>query len=118
MTVKLLSVSIWCRYHANASQNFVTATFFTVFKLCRNRANVVLVRNRSVPYRSVPKSGTLKGCVHTGTLEITSFRSKKWNDRISDAKSGTIRNSTVPFPCEQAMRCKTGAKKGTIRFLP
>ena len=75
-------------------------------------------RNRSVPYRSVPKSGTLRGCVHTGTLEITLFRSKKWNDKISDRKSGTIRNRSVPFPCEQAMRCKTGPKNGTIRFLP
>ena len=75
-------------------------------------------RNRSVPYRSVPKSGTLRGCVHTGTLEITSFRSKKWNDKISDTKYGTIRNRSVPFPCEQAMRCKTGPKNGTIRFLP
>ena len=63
-------------------------------------------RNRSVPYHSVPKSGTLRGCVHTGTLEITSFRSKKWNDEKSDTKSGTIRNRSVPFPCEQAMRSK------------
>ena len=63
-------------------------------------------RNRSVPYRSVPKSGTLRGCVHTGTLEITSFRSKKWNDEKNDTKSGTIRNRSVPFPCEQAMRSK------------
>ena len=75
-------------------------------------------RNRSVPYRSVPNSGTLKGCVHTGTLQIISFRSKKWNDKISDTESGTIRNRALPFPCEQAMRCKTGPKNGTIRFLP
>ena len=61
---------------------------------------------RSISFRSVPKSGTLRACVHTGTLEITSFRSKKWNDEKSDTKSGTIRNRSVPFPCEQAMRSK------------
>ena len=38
-------------------------------------------------------------------LEITSFRSKKRNDRKHDTKSGTICNRSVPFPCEQAMRC-------------
>ena len=36
--------------------------------------------NRSVPYRSVPKSGTLRACVHTRMLSITQFRSKKWNE--------------------------------------
>ena len=82
------------------------------------RAPFTRERNRSVSYRSVPKSGTLRGCVHTGRLEITSFRSKKWNDKISDTKSGTIHNRSGPFPCEQAMRCKTGPKNGTIRFLP
>ena len=70
------------------------------------RAPFTRERNRSFPYRSVPKSGTLRGCVHKGTLEITSFRSKKWNDEKSDTKSGTIRNRSVPFPCEQAMRSK------------
>ena len=84
----------------------------------QDKAPFTRERNRSVPYRSVPKSGTLMGCVHTGTLEITSFRSKKWNDKISDTKYGTKRNRSVPFPCEQAMRCKTGPKNGTIRFLP
>ena len=52
--------------------------------------------------RSVPKSVTLRGCGHTGTLQMTSFRSKKWNDKISDAKSGTVRNRSVPFPYERA----------------
>ena len=75
-------------------------------------------RNRSVPYRSVPKSGTLRGCVHTGTLEITSFRSKKWNDEKSDTKSGTIRNRSVPFPCEQAMRSKLVQKRNDKICFP
>ena len=82
------------------------------------KAPFIRERNRSVPHRSVPKSGTLRGCVHAGTLEITSFRSKKWNDKKSDTKSGKIRNHSVPFPCEQATRCQTGPKNGAIRFLP
>ena len=67
-------------------------------------------RNLFVPYRSVPKSGMLRGCVHTGTLEITSFRSKTSNDKKCDTKSGTIPNRSVPFPREQAMRSKTDLK--------
>ena len=63
-------------------------------------------RNRSVPFFSVPKSVTLRGCVHTGTLQMTSFLSKRWNDKISDTKSGTVRNRSVQFPY------------GTIRVLP
>ena len=66
-------------------------------KMHQSKAPFIWERNRSVLYRSVPKSGTLWGCVHTGTLEITSFRSNKWNDKISDTKSGTIRNRSVPF---------------------
>ena len=34
------------------------------------------------------------------------FHSKKWNDENSDTKSGTIRDRSVPFPCEHAMRSK------------
>ena len=51
--------------------------------------------------RSVPKSGTLKGCVHTGTLEITSFRSKKWNHKKVIRK--VERCAIVPFPYEQSI---------------
>ena len=67
-------------------------------------------RNCSIPYHSVPKSGMLRGCTHMGMLEITSFLSKKWNDKISDTKNGMICNRSVLFLCEQAMRYKTGPK--------
>ena len=50
----------------------------------------------------VPNSGTLKGCVQMGMLEIEPFRSKKWNDYKSDTKDGTARNGSVLFPSEQA----------------
>ena len=87
-----------------------------------NKAPFTRECNRSVPFRSVSKSGTIKGCVHIGTLQITSFRSKKWNDETSDANGGTIRNRSVPFRsvpfrsvpfrsvpflCEQAMRIRS-----------
>ena len=37
-------------------------------KNLKSNAQFTRERNRSVPYRSVSKSGTLRGCVHTGTL--------------------------------------------------
>ena len=46
-------------------------------------------RNRSTSI--VPKSGTLKGCIQTGTLQIEPFRSTKWSDLKSDTKDGTVR---------------------------
>ena len=74
-------------------------------------------RNRSVPFFFVPKSVTLRCCIHTGTLQMTSYRSEKWSDNISDTRSGTVRNRSVPFPCERAklvqkrndMSCALGA---------
>ena len=38
---------------------------------------------------------------------MTSFLSKRWNDKISDTKSGTVRKTR-----------RTGPKSGTIRVLP
>ena len=38
----------------------------------------------------VPKSGTLRGCVQTGPLQIEPFRSKSWTYSISDTKSGIV----------------------------
>ena len=37
-------------------------------------------RTRSTSFNIVSKSGTLKGCVQTGTLQMEPFRSKKWSD--------------------------------------
>ena len=67
----------------------------------------------SILFRIVPKSGTLKGCVQTGTFQIEPFRSKKWNDQKSDTKSGAVRNRSVPFPSEQTNRKHVN---GTIAF--
>ena len=36
----------------------------------KNKALFTRVRYRTVPLRSVPKSGTERGCVHTGTEKI------------------------------------------------
>ena len=49
----------------------------------------------------VPKSGTLRGCVQTGPLQIEPFRSKSWTYSISDTKSGIGPFRFVPFPSEQ-----------------
>ena len=61
-----------------------------------NKALFTRERNHSFPYRSVPKSGTLRGCVHTGTLQIALFRSKKWNDKKVIRK--VERYAIIPFP--------------------
>ena len=37
-----------CWYRVNASSNFATVTFFTVFKICQHRVNAVFVRYGSV----------------------------------------------------------------------
>ena len=58
-------------------------------------------RDRSTSFRIAPKSGTLKGCVHT-TLEVEPFRCKNWNDQTRDTINGAIRNHSVRFPFEQA----------------
>ena len=70
-------------------------------------------RNRSTSFRIVLKNGIFKGCIHTGTLQIEPFHSKKWNDQKSDTKSGAIRNRSVPFPSEQA---NEKGVNGTIAF--
>ena len=59
-------------------------------------------RNRSTLFRVGPKSGTLKGCVQTGTLQTEQFRSKKWNDQKSDSElaNGKHVNGTIAFPSE------------------
>ena len=49
----------------------------------------------------VPKSGTLRGCVQTGPLQIEPFRSKSWTYSINDTKSGIDEFRSVPFPSEQ-----------------
>ena len=71
-------------------------------------------RNHSTSFRIVPKSGTLNGCVHTGTLQIELFCSKNWKDQKSDAKNGAMQNRSVTFQSEQ-----TNGKhvNGTIAFL-
>ena len=72
------------------------------FSLILFKAPFTRERNRSVPYRSVPKYGTLRGCVHTGTLQIALFRSKTRNDkkgyeRWNDKKSDTLVSSEMTF---------------------
>ena len=70
-------------------------------------------RKRFISLNIVPKSGTLKGCIHVGTLQIEPFRSKKRNDQKSDTKSGAICNRSVPFPSELTNGNHTN---GTIEF--
>ena len=58
-------------------------------------------RNGTERNAIVPKSGTLRGCVQTGPLQIEPFRSKSWTYSISDTKSGIGPFRSVPFPSEQ-----------------
>ena len=72
-------------------------------------------RKRFISLNIVPKSGTLKGCVHIGTPQIEPFRSKKRNDQKSDTQwsnmqsfrsvpseltTGNHTNGTIEFPSE------------------
>ena len=78
-------------------EGFLIKVFNRIFQVVRPRSH----GNVIVPLRSdVLKSGKLKGCVQTGTLQIEPFQSKKLNDQKFDTKNGTIRNRSFPFPSE------------------
>ena len=67
--------------------------------------------NRSTSFRIAPKSGTLKGCVQTGALQIEPFRSKNGTTKNVIRKVG--RYAIVLFPSELANRKHVN---GTIAF--
>ena len=74
-----------------------------------------------VPFRSGPKSGTEKGCVHTAESEKKSSgpfqnRSRNWAVRKSEPEIRTIRYRTVPFSCEQKNRSSLGPLSGPVWF--
>ena len=50
-----------------------------------------------VTLRSVPKSGTERDRIHTGTEKTQKVRSRNWAVRKSEPEIGTIRYRTVPF---------------------
>ena len=86
--------------NVNATPLRTTSVYFGL----RPKALFTRARYRTVLLRSVPKSGTERGCVHTGTEKIkwsVPNRSRNWAVRKSGPEIRTIRYRTVPFPCEQ-----------------
>ena len=70
-------VPLTCFLFACSDRSVMTA-YRSTFRI--TKSPFTRESNRSTSFRIVPKSGTLKGCVQTGTLKIEPFRSKKWND--------------------------------------
>ena len=69
------------------------------------------VRHRTVPFRSVPKSGTERGCVHTVTEKSQAVRSKTDPEigRYGKVNQKLERYDIVPF------RSRVN-RSGTYRF--
>ena len=91
-----------------------SASTYKLRQFCLTQALFTGVRYRTVPPRSVPKSGTERGCVHTGNEKSSGpfqNRSRNWSVRKSEPEIGTIRYRTVPLSCEQTCLVSMGDTK-------